>query len=171
MPIDTTAATELKLFTDNDGDIYRQQTTSILKNLATKKGQGKYDRDLAVKLFMYLAENGAKKYAKEFGGTWNLLFPKDVREHVSKEWRDEFETEFDLGNYDHLIPKKYQNLVKAGTHLTLAKDGGVNEEIRGAQAKLLKVISPTSFKVQILSGPAKGSTYQIHSTEVASFKK
>ena len=34
-------ANELKLFTENDADLYRQQTTSILKNLATKKASGK----------------------------------------------------------------------------------------------------------------------------------
>ena len=63
---------ELKMFTENDGDIYRSQTTSILKNLATKKAQGKYDHDKAVQAFMYLAEAGARKdgnydYASEIG--------------------------------------------------------------------------------------------------------
>ena len=60
-------AQELKLFTENDRDIYRSQTTSILKNLATKKASGKYDHDRAADLFMYLAESGAKKYTKEMG--------------------------------------------------------------------------------------------------------
>ena len=60
-------ANELKMFTENDGDIYRQQTTAILKNLATKKARGVYDSELAVQAFMHLAETGAKKYAHEFG--------------------------------------------------------------------------------------------------------
>jgi hypothetical protein len=105
---DQAAAQELKLFTENDGDLYRQQTTSILKNLATKKANGKYDHDLAVKIFMYLAESGAKKYAQEFGGIWNLMFPMGVRKQVASEWRDEFEVEYKNGSYDHLLPKKYQ---------------------------------------------------------------
>jgi len=115
---DHAAAQELKLFTENDGDLYRQQTTSILKNLATKMASGKYDHDKAAKLFMYLAESGAKKYAaegwvggKEFGGVWNLMFPMSVRKEVAGEWRDEFEVEYRNGSYDSLLPKKYQNLL------------------------------------------------------------
>lgn len=108
---DRAAAQELKLFTENDGDLYRQQTTSILNNLATKKASGKYNHDLAVKIFMYLAESGAKKYAKEFGSVWNLMFPVSTRKMVATEWRDEFEVEYANGSYDHLLPKKYQGLL------------------------------------------------------------
>jgi len=104
-------ASELKMFTENDGAIYRQQTTSILKNLATKKAQGKYNSELAVKAFMHLAESGARKYAKEFGDgehQWSKMFPPNVRKIAAVEWRDEFETQFGHGDYDHLLPKKYQ---------------------------------------------------------------
>ena len=98
---------ELKLFTENDGDIYRSQTTTILKNLAGKKASGKYDRARAVDAFMALAETGAKKYAAEFGGgVWHAMFPMAIRKAAAEDWRDEFETEYDLGNYDHLVPKK-----------------------------------------------------------------
>ena len=104
-------ANELKMYTENDGDIYRQQTTSILKNLTTKKARGVYDSELAVQAFMHLAETGAKKYAHEFGGpgaSWHEMFPMSVRREVAMGWRHEFETEYDLGNYDHLLPVKYQ---------------------------------------------------------------
>jgi hypothetical protein len=111
-------AAELKMFTENDGEIYRGQTTSILKNLATKMVKGVYDPDKAVDLFMYLAESGAKKYAKEFGGSaaWHDMFPVDVRRIAAKEWRDEFEVEFENGAYDSMLPKKYQPdaSIKAG---------------------------------------------------------
>jgi hypothetical protein len=106
--IDEHAATELKLYIDNDGDLYRRQTTSILKNLATKKVRSQYKHDLAVKLFGYLVEAGAKKYAKEFGGTWNKMFDVPTRKHVAEELTRDFEVEFELGNYDKLLPKKYQ---------------------------------------------------------------
>jgi hypothetical protein len=102
-------ARELKTFTENDGEIYRSMTTSTLKNLAAKKASGKYDRTKAVDLFMYLAEAGAKKYVKEFGGgLWHDVFPVTVRRLAAAEWRDEFETEYGYGNYDNLLPKKYQ---------------------------------------------------------------
>ena len=101
---------ELVQFTENDGDIYRQTTQPILKNLATKKAQGKYDHDKAVQAFMYLAEAGARRYVQEYspGASWHEMFPMTVRRAAAGHWRDEFETEFGLGNYDHLIPKKYQ---------------------------------------------------------------
>ena len=57
---------------------------------------------------MYLAESGAKKYAREFGGVWHDMFPVPVRREVAKAWRDEFEVEYATGAYDDLKPKKYQ---------------------------------------------------------------
>lgn len=106
-------ARELCTFVENDGQIYHSQTLSILKNLATKKARGTYDRDRAVKLFMYLAETGARKYARESGGPgaeagWHEMFPAAVRKLAAAQWRDEFEGEYALGNYDNLLPKKYQ---------------------------------------------------------------
>lgn len=100
-------AEELRLFIDNDADLYRQQFTPMVRNLMTKIGQGRYDRTLAVQLFMYLVDAGAKKYAAENGGTWNLLFPKKVREQVATAMRDTFETEAGYGNYNNSLPAKY----------------------------------------------------------------
>jgi hypothetical protein len=110
--MDDVTLRELQLFTENDADIYRQRTTPIVRNLRTKQAQGKYDHDRAVDLFMYLAEAGARKYAREHGGgeaEWNVIFPKDVRRAAAAAWRDEFEQESALGNYDSetYLPKKY----------------------------------------------------------------
>lgn len=109
---DESVVAELKLFTENDADIYRQSTTPIIRNLMTKRARGLYDHDKAVKIFMYLAEAGARKYAREHGGgehEWSKIFPANVRRKAAEEWRDEFETEADLGNYDNatFLPKKY----------------------------------------------------------------
>ena len=108
---DESLATELELFTENDSDLYRRMTEPILKNLATKKAQGKYDSEKAVQAFMYLAEAGAKEYIRQHGSptdVWHEMFPINVRRMAAIKWRDEFEEEFKLGNYDHLVPKKYQ---------------------------------------------------------------
>lgn len=105
---------ELKTFIDNDGDLYRQQTTYIMKNLATKLAKGVYDRAFAEKAWMHLVENGAKKYAKKYakeeagGGTWHQMFSMEDRRAVAKDLNDEFLVEYKLGNYDKLLPKKYQ---------------------------------------------------------------
>ena len=74
---DTHAATELEQYIVNDADLHRQQHAPILKNLATKKARGEYKHALAVKLFGYLVESGAKKYAKAFGSPgqpWHKTF-------------------------------------------------------------------------------------------------
>ena len=148
--IDNQTVQELILFTENDGNIYRQTTQPILRNLATKKAQGKYDGEKAVQAFMYLAEAGARAYARDYGNSekdWHLMFPIGVRREAATHWRDEFEKEFNLGNYDNLLPKKYQSPPKpprsakrttagtwhsAGTEkerLSLARDlmAGINE--------------------------------------------
>jgi hypothetical protein len=100
---------ELQLFIDNDGDLYRQQTTPIHKNLVTKIARGDYDATKAEKLWMYLVDAGAKKYAREAGdgGTWHDMFPISDRRAVAKELNRHFLVEQKLGNYDHLLPKKY----------------------------------------------------------------
>jgi hypothetical protein len=106
-----TEARELTLYIENDANLHRQQHTPIIKNLATKKLRSQYKHDLAVKAFGYLAEAGAKKYAKEFGSPdqpWHKLFDPATRKLVAEELTRDFEGEFELGNYDHLLPKKYQ---------------------------------------------------------------
>jgi hypothetical protein len=106
-------AHELELYVENDGNLYRQMTTPILRNLATKKAKGEYKHDLAVKAFGYLADAGAKKYAKEFGGpgdVWFKMFPPADRHEVAVAFTKDFEFEYSLGNYnnDTFLPKKYQ---------------------------------------------------------------
>lgn len=120
---DTQAAHELKLYIDNDGPLYRGMTTSILKNLVAKKARGQYKHDLAVKGFGYLTEAGAKKYAQEFGtGPWHKMFDVSTRKQVAEELTRDFEEVFAEGNYDRLLPKKYQ---KAGSSGHARKKSGL----------------------------------------------
>ena len=108
-PLDTHAAKELELFVENDADLYRQQYSPINKNLITKMARGVYNHAGAVKLFGYLMESGAKKYAKEYseGKDWHQIFSPATRKHVAELFADHFETEAKLGNYNNLLPKKY----------------------------------------------------------------
>lgn len=110
MSADNHAVTELEIYIDNDGDLYRQQTTSILKNLATKMAKGEYDKDKAIKLWMYLMDAGAKKYAKEYGNAaeWNRTFSVETRKACAKKFNEAFLVEYSLGNYNDYLPKKYQ---------------------------------------------------------------
>ncbi len=67
----TAEGMELSMFIINDGDLYRQQAQPIIKNLRKKIASGKYDATKALKLWGYLANSGAQKYTKEFGGSGN----------------------------------------------------------------------------------------------------
>jgi hypothetical protein len=92
--VDEHAARELKLFIENDGVLYRQQTLPIYKNLQKKKRSGTFDVEKAAKLFGYLVEAGAKKYAKDLGGgQWSKLFPPSTRQKVAMEFATEFATD------------------------------------------------------------------------------
>lgn len=138
---DEHSAHKLELYIENDADLYRQMTTPIHKNLATKKARGEYKHDLAVKAFMHLMEAGAKKYAREFGSPdqpWHKMFDVPTRKYAAERFAKEFETEYALGNYDHLLPKKYQQ-PKARAHATKKKESG------SSGPRVLKISGDKSF--------------------------
>jgi hypothetical protein len=91
-------ARELLLTCENDGDLYRQQVQPIEKNLTRKIQKGVYDHEKAKKLWMYLADNCARKYAKEFGDgrPWHKMFTTADRREVAKAFADSFKTEYDI---------------------------------------------------------------------------
>lgn len=97
---DDDAVRELVLFIDNDGDLYRQRTTPIMKNLAKKMLKGTYDSEKAVKLWKYLADDGAKKYQKEFGTEDSPIFTPAVRKAVARELSMAFEDSAKNGEFD-----------------------------------------------------------------------
>ena len=78
-PTMTPEAHELYLFAISDGDLYRQQGEPIVKNLARKMAKGIFKRDLAVKLYTYLADNAAKKYTFEHGDKGSARNWREVR--------------------------------------------------------------------------------------------
>ena len=65
----STESRELRLFIDNDAKLYKQRYIPILKNMSKFKKKGRYNSKLAIKAFMYLVDDGAKQYAKEYGGS------------------------------------------------------------------------------------------------------
>lgn len=97
---DSAEAVELKLFIDNDGTLYERQTVPIQQNLSLKFTKGRYDHAKAPKLWMYLVDNGAKEYARQFDNVsrWNLLFPISVRREVAKALADDWYKEMKAGN-------------------------------------------------------------------------
>lgn len=93
-------ARELQLFCENDGDIYRQQISMIEKNLAKRLAKGTYDHEKAKKLWMYAADNCARKYNKEFGDErslpWHKMFSTADRREVATAFADHFKNEYDI---------------------------------------------------------------------------
>lgn len=100
-------AQELVLFIENDGDLYRQRTVPIMKNLANKAAQGKYDHGKSIKLWMYLMDDGAKRYAKEFAtpAEWNKMFSVSARKEAAKAFADDFEANWKAGEYRYYLTK------------------------------------------------------------------
>ena len=90
-------ADELELLATNDGDLYRQQYMPIIKNLMRKRAKGKYDHDLAVKLWRYLIDNVAKK---EAGPMARTKFPGMIRNLAAKSIADMEQDKMDNGEYD-----------------------------------------------------------------------
>jgi hypothetical protein len=100
---------ELDNYITSDGQLYRQQHQPILRNLAIKKARGIYKHELAVKLMRHLVDNGLKKYVREHATPGDeRLVSVATKNAVAKLFVDSFETEYDLGNYDNFLPKKYQ---------------------------------------------------------------
>ena len=93
-------ANELKLYIDNDGQLYNSRYMPIIKNLSKKMKKGKVDKRLAVKGFMYLVDDGVKKYIKDYGGSG--VFTKRDKIEVAKEFADEFEEIYKNKEYDFM---------------------------------------------------------------------
>lgn len=86
---------ELVLYITNDGRLYTQMITPTIKNMKRKNAKGNYDRELAVKAWQYVADEGARKYDKEFGsGRGSMAWVnKATRTAVAEELRDYYEDE------------------------------------------------------------------------------
>lgn len=90
--VDKHMVDELKLFIDNDGQLYKQRLVPIVKNIQKKMKSGKYDHKKAPKLWKYLVDDGAKKYQKEFPG---VKFSRQEKDVVAQEFADEYKDEIE----------------------------------------------------------------------------
>lgn len=96
---------ELKLYIENDSELYERVYVPIIKNLSKKKIKGVYDPELAIKGFMYLVVAGAKKYIKDNGSPgdkWFEMFDMESRKETAKDFRDIFESQFENKEYDFM---------------------------------------------------------------------
>lgn len=145
---------KLKIFIDNDGDLYRQQKVPMYKNLSKKMIKGTYDKELAKKLMMYLVEAGAKKYAKEAGpnAVWHEMFSMADRKQVASELVDDFEDAFKNKEYDFMKDKDEKKVVKEGTENDL-EEFLADEEVK----KAFKLSPELKTKIEALFSKIDGT--------------
>lgn len=105
---DDVAAHELALFIINDSELYNSQAQAIIVNLQRKIKRGVYSPALALKLWRYLADSGAKKYVYLYSdrmvsgvrqfqvAAWHRvkgygIFTVPIREKAAKELADHYD--------------------------------------------------------------------------------
>ena len=89
---------ELKLFIDNDSRLYRQRFLPIMRNLSNKMKKGNYKASLAERAFMYLVNDGVKRYISDFGGDKDT-FSRADKKAVAKEFVQEFQDAYENEEY------------------------------------------------------------------------
>ena len=101
--VDTDAVNELDSFIMNNEDLYRRRFMPIISNLKRKIAKGVYDHDKAQKLWMYLVDDAARQYVKDFGSSGTDvkdMFPKETRMQVVKVMADREKENIEQGEYD-----------------------------------------------------------------------
>ena len=94
---------ELYVFIMNNEDLYRRRFMPIILNLQRKMKRGMYDHEKAVKLWMYLVDDAAKEYVKEYGSQTDDvkdMFPKETRLKVAQQLADQEKENIEKGEYD-----------------------------------------------------------------------
>lgn len=98
--IDYTAARELALYAENDGDLYRRMAQPIIANLARKIRKGQYDAQKAIKAWEHLATAAARKYCRDFGSPnenyfcmFNAATRREAAAQLEESYRDQVEYE------------------------------------------------------------------------------
>ena len=101
--IDSNAVNELDSYIMNNEDLYRRRFMPIISNIRRKLNKNVYDHEKAQKLWMYLIDDAAKEYVKEFGSTQDdvaTMFPKETRQEVAKIISDRELENIKAGEYD-----------------------------------------------------------------------
>ena len=101
--IDSNAVNELDSYIMNNEDLYRRRFMPIISNIKRKIKRNVYDHEKAQKLWMYLVDDAAKEYVKEYGSTQDdvaNMFPKETRQQVARVISDRELENIKQGEYD-----------------------------------------------------------------------
>jgi len=141
---------ELKLYIDNDSQLYNSRFMPIIKNLSKKMKKGNYDKKLAIKGFMYLVDAGAKKYVKDHGGNAKEMFSKKDRIAVASDLADEFEEIYKNKEYSFMESVNEKKLVgrpMVKKAIQIAKKMSGN--MTGAVKKIEKMMPGLSKQIEV----------------------
>lgn len=87
----STDARELKVWIENDANLYRQMWVPIQNNLRKKIAKGTFRKDLSVKAFRHLADAGTKNYQRENRlQKAGFFFSVSVRNEVARVLAEDF---------------------------------------------------------------------------------
>ena len=101
--IDSSAVNELDSYIMNNEELYRRRFMPIISNIKRKLKRNVYDHEKAQKLWMYLIDDAAKQYVKEFGSQQDDvmdMFPKETRQQVARIISDRELENIKQGEYD-----------------------------------------------------------------------
>ena len=101
--IDSDAVNELDTYIMNNEQLYRRRFMPIISNIKRKLAKNVYDHEKAQKLWMYLVDDAAKEYVKEYGSTQDdvsNMFPKETRMQVARVISDRELENIKQGEYD-----------------------------------------------------------------------
>ena len=101
--IDSDAVNELDTYIMNNEELYRRRFMPIISNIRRKLAKNVYDHEKAQTLWMYLVDDAAKEYVKEFGSTQDdiaTMFPKETRQQVARVISDRELENIKQGEYD-----------------------------------------------------------------------
>ena len=100
---DSDAVNELDLYIMNNEELYRRRFMPIIENIKRKIKRGIYDHEKVIKMWMYLVDDAAREYVKEFGDpTEDVkdMFPKETRLKVAQIIADREKENIEKGEYD-----------------------------------------------------------------------
>ena len=100
---DSDAVNELDSYIMNNEELYRRRFMPIIENIKRKMRRGIYDHEKVIKLWMYLVDDAAREYIKEFGNpTQDVkdMFPKETRLKVAQVIADREKENIEQGEYD-----------------------------------------------------------------------
>ena len=101
--LDSDAVNELDLYIMNNEDLYRRRFMPIITNIRRKLKRNIYDHNKVIKLWMYLVDDAAREYVKEFGSKdqdVKDVFPKETRVQVAQVIADRELENIKQGEYD-----------------------------------------------------------------------